>query len=155
LRSRHSLSYSKFPTLYGIRRFIIMFRWVLHWSLHYATLILSISAHLISLTSILILSYHLRLVLLSGFFPSGFPAKIRYAFFFSPCVLHILPLRYLREEKSCIFNDISGISVLIPVECWKQNLMISNDYVTTDITAWIRRNVGDIIDTIHIDWGTR
>jgi hypothetical protein len=34
--------------------------------------------------SILILSYHLRLGLLSGLFPSGFPTNILYAFLFSP-----------------------------------------------------------------------
>jgi hypothetical protein len=47
------------------------------------------------------------------------------------------------------------MSIFIPVECWKQNLMISNDYVPIGITAWICRNVGDIIDTMHIDWGTQ
>jgi hypothetical protein len=35
---------------------------------------------------------HLRLALPSGLFPSGSPTKILYAFIFSPCVLHALPI---------------------------------------------------------------
>jgi hypothetical protein len=113
-----------------------MFIKVLHWSLTQATLILSITNHLISLTSILILSYHLCLGILSGLFPFGFPSKIQYTFSFSPCVLHILPLRYLTEENSCIFNEICGISVLVPVVCSKQNLMISKNYVTINVSEY-------------------
>jgi hypothetical protein len=31
-------------------------------------------------------------VLLSSPFPSGFPTKVLYAFLFSPCMLHVLPI---------------------------------------------------------------
>jgi hypothetical protein len=48
--------------------------------------------HPIYLTTILILSSHLRLGLPSGLFPYGFPIKILHAFLFSPCVVHTLPI---------------------------------------------------------------
>jgi hypothetical protein len=54
--------------------------------------------HLISLRSILILSTHLRLRLLRGLFPSGFPTNILYAFVFSPFVLHALPISSSRSH---------------------------------------------------------
>jgi hypothetical protein len=41
-------------------------------------------AHLISLRSILILPYHVRLGLPNGLFPTGFQTKILYAFFIYP-----------------------------------------------------------------------
>jgi hypothetical protein len=56
----------------------------LHWSLSSARSIQSITSHPISLRSILILSTHLHHGLPSGLFPSDFPTKILYAFFFSP-----------------------------------------------------------------------
>jgi hypothetical protein len=51
----------------------------------------SIPLHPISIRSILTLSFHLRLGLTSGLFPSGFPTKTLCAFF-SPRVLHVLPI---------------------------------------------------------------
>jgi hypothetical protein len=51
-------------------------------------------SHLIPLRSILRLSNHLRLRLLSNLFPSGLPTNILYAFLFSPFVLHALPILY-------------------------------------------------------------
>ena len=50
---------------------------------------------LIFLMSITILSYHLRLGLPSGLYPSGPPSpKYLYPFLFSPCVLHVPPVSY-------------------------------------------------------------
>jgi hypothetical protein len=43
----------------------------------------SMTSHLISLRSVLILSSHLHVYLPSGFFPSGFHTKILHAFLFS------------------------------------------------------------------------
>jgi hypothetical protein len=73
-----------FPAFYGTWRFITVFTKVLHWSLSWATSTQPIPLHPIPLRSFLILSTHLRLGLLSGLFPSGFPANILYAFLFSP-----------------------------------------------------------------------
>jgi hypothetical protein len=54
----------KFPVLYGTRRFIIVFTRARHWPLSSARSIQSILSHPISVTYILILSTHLRLVYL-------------------------------------------------------------------------------------------
>ena len=59
---------------------------------------LSQSLHPISLTNILILSYHLRLTLVICLFPSAFPTKGLHAFLFSPvcakCHISAFPLLF-------------------------------------------------------------
>jgi len=65
----------KFPALHGNRRFITALTSVRHLSLSWASPIQSIYPHPTSWRSILILSTHLRLGLLIGLFPSGFPTK--------------------------------------------------------------------------------
>ena len=65
----------KFPTFYGTRKFITALTSVRHLSLSWASPIQSTYPHPTSWRSILILSTHLRLGLLSGLFPSGFPPR--------------------------------------------------------------------------------
>jgi len=65
----------KFPAFYGIRRFVTAFKSACHLSLSSASSIKSMPAHPTSWWSILILSSHLCLGLLSGLFPSDFPTK--------------------------------------------------------------------------------
>ena len=69
---------TKFPEIYGTRRFITAYTSARHLSLSSASSIQSIPPHPTSWRSILILSSHLRLGLPSGFFPSGFPTKTLY-----------------------------------------------------------------------------
>ena len=65
----------KFPAFHRTRRFIIALTSVRHLSPSWASPIQSIHPRRTSWRSILILSTHLRLGLLSGLFPSGFPAR--------------------------------------------------------------------------------
>ena len=64
-----------FPAFHWTRRFITALTCVRHLSLSWASPIQSTCSHPTSRRFILILSIHLRLGLLSGLFPSGFPTK--------------------------------------------------------------------------------
>ena len=66
----------KSPTFYGTRKFITAFTSARHLPLSWATYIQS---HPTFWISILILSFHPRLGLPNGFFPSGLPSKSLYA----------------------------------------------------------------------------
>ena len=82
----------KFPAFYGTRRFTTAFTSARHLSLSWASSIQSVPRHPNSRGSILILSTHVHLSLLSGLLHSGFPTKHLYTHLFSPCVLHALPI---------------------------------------------------------------
>ena len=89
----------KFPTFYGTRMFITAFTSTHHLSLSWAISIQSIPPHPTSWRSILILSYHLRLGLLSGLFPSGFPTKTLYTPLLysirATCTTHLILLAFI------------------------------------------------------------
>ena len=68
----------KFPAFHGNRRFITALTSVRHLSLSWASPFQSIYPHPTSWRSIIILSTHIRLGLLSGLFPSRFPTKTLY-----------------------------------------------------------------------------
>jgi len=74
----------KFPAFYGTRKFITTLTSVCKLSLSWASPIHSTCPHPNSWRSILILSTHLRLGLLSGLFPSCFPTKTLYTPLSSP-----------------------------------------------------------------------
>ena len=84
----------KFPTFYGIRRFIITVTSAHHLALSWAWLIQSILPHPTSCRSILILSSHLCLGLPRGLFPSGFPTKTLYKPLLSPYGPHAPPIEF-------------------------------------------------------------
>jgi len=95
----------KFPPFYGTRRFITAFASALHLSLSRASSIQSIPPHPTSCRSILILSSHLRLVLPSGLFPSGFPTKTLYTPPLPISFSILSPEQYL--VRSTVPRDIS------------------------------------------------
>jgi hypothetical protein len=65
-------------------------------------------------SSILILSTHLHLDLLSSFFPSGFPTNILYAFSLAPFVLHVLPFSFsLPDYSNYIWQKVQVMKILI------------------------------------------
>jgi len=74
----------KSPACYGSQRFITVYTRACHWSIPTTRCIQSTSSNPASLRSVLILSYHLRLGLPSGLFPSGFTTKTLYAFLIFP-----------------------------------------------------------------------
>jgi len=71
---------NKFPAFYGTRRVITVFTGTRHWTLSWARWIQSSPSHLISLTSILILSSQLHLCLSSDLFHLDFSTKNWYIF---------------------------------------------------------------------------
>ena len=134
----------KFPAFHGTRRFITALTSVRQLSLSWASPIQSIYPHPISWRSIIILSTHLRLVLPSGLFPSGFPTKTLCNPLSSPiratCPAHLILLgfnkmtstrqhnKYLLEYMDYMFRPINRSSSglhrnkqhlrLIPMEAW-------------------------------------
>ena len=80
----------KFPAFYGTRRFVTAFTSARHLSLSWARSVQSMPPHPISWRSILILSSHLRLGLLSGLFPSDFHQN-------SACTSAFLNWKHVRQ----------------------------------------------------------
>jgi hypothetical protein len=85
-------SLKNFTTRYGTQRFITLLTRALYQPLSWARSIQTIPPHPTPLSCILVLSIHLRLGFPSDIFPSGFPNNNLYVFFFSPFVLHALPV---------------------------------------------------------------
>jgi hypothetical protein len=73
-----------FPEFYRTRSFITVFTWARHQFLSRGRWIQSIISNPLALRSILILSFHLRLVFPRGLFPSGFRTQTFYAFLCPP-----------------------------------------------------------------------
>ena len=78
----------RYPVFYGTRKFITGFTSASQQFLSWASSIESKHPHPTSLRSSLILSYHLRLGLSSGLFPSGFPTIALITRLLSPYMLH-------------------------------------------------------------------
>jgi hypothetical protein len=97
----------KFQALYGTGKLMTVFTRDRHQSLSRATYIQSISPLSISLGSLLILSFHLRLGFQSSVFPSGFRQKL-WMHFPSPthatCINNLIPpyfITLIMFNKQC------------------------------------------------------
>ena len=113
----------KFPACYGTRRFITAFTNARHLSLSWASSIQSIPPP--SRRSILILSSHLCLGLVSGLFPSGFPTKTLYTPLLSPiratCPAHLILLDFitrtiLGEQYRSLSSSLCRVNLTLFME---------------------------------------
>ena len=90
------------PRIYRTQRFITAFTNACHLSLSWANSIQPIPPHPTSWRSILILFSHLRLDLLSGLFPPGFPTKTLYTPLPSPiratCPAHLILFDFITRK---------------------------------------------------------
>ena len=111
----------EFPAFYGTRRFITAFTSARHLPLSWARSIQSMPPHPNSWSSILILSYLLRLGLTSGLFPSGFPTKTLYKPLLSPLpaarfahfiIIDLITQRILGDGVSdwCVYFGMNCVS---------------------------------------------
>jgi len=120
----------------------------------WASLIQSTPSHPIYLISILILSPHLHLGLLSDFFPSGFLIKTSYAFLISPihaiCHAHLILLDFIKhfvKHKSYEApHYVDSFSLLpLPPSLFSDTLNIEHGAITVlhytkgQQTKWVRR----------------
>ena len=129
----------RFPAFYGTRRFITALTSVRHLSLSWASPIQSTYPHPTSWRSILILSTHLRLGLLSGLFPSGFPTKTLYAPLSSPirttCPAHLILLDFItRTILGEEYRSFSHACLYTIYNCnFKLNLTVSSYLLSCSI----------------------
>jgi len=81
----------KYPTIYGIWRFITLFTRFCHWSLSWTRWIQSTHSHSISQRSVLIVFSHVHLGIPSGLLPWD-SLTIMFVFLMSSMMLHALPI---------------------------------------------------------------
>ena len=107
----------KFPAFHRTPKFITALTSVRHLSLSWTSPIQSIYPHPTSWRSILILSTHLHLGLLSGLLPSGFPTKTLYTPLSSPLhttcpghlILDFITLTILGEKYKSFSSSLCNL----------------------------------------------
>ena len=142
----------KFPAFHGTRRFITALTSVRHLSLSWASPIQSIYPHPTSWRSVLMLSTHLRLGLLSGLLPSDFPTKTLYIPLSSPiratCPAHFILLDFFtrtilgKEYKSFSSSLCSLLHSPVTSSLLGPNILLNAMFSNT-LSFLSFRNVSD------------
>jgi hypothetical protein len=122
-----------FPAIYGIWKLMIVFIRALHWSLSKARRIHSMSLHLISPRSILILSSQQCLCIYSGLFLFGFHTWILFTFIMSPMSAISHPSRL--DHSNYIWREVQVMKLLIkrvcPTTCHFIHILLSTLFSNT------------------------
>ena len=142
----------KFTAFYETRRFITAFTSARHLSLSWATSLQSMLPHPTSWRSILILSSHLCLALLSALFPSCFPTKTLYTPLLyslsATCsanliLLDLITRTTLREEYRSLSSSLfSCLHYPVPSSLLDLNILLSTLFSNT-LSLRPSLNIGD------------
>jgi len=124
-----SHSVKKFPTFYGTRRFITVFTTARHWSLPWTRWIQSTTSHPITLRSILILSYNLRLGLPSGLFQIFRPKSCvnLFSLIRAACPAHLILLDSNTIGEAC--KEMLSTQIILVTKVYKiimENKIVHN-----------------------------
>jgi len=97
----------KIPTFYGTKMFIAVFTRICHLSLSWARLIQSTALYPITVKLILVLSFRLRAILLSCFFPPDFPHQTQLCtVVYVPHAPTVITLIMCGEKADNVFSSL-------------------------------------------------
>jgi hypothetical protein len=114
LREKLTVAQPVFSIFYGTRRFITVFTRARHWSPSWARSFQPIPFNPISQRSILILSSHLCVGLLSCLFANGFPSKLYMQSSSShPCYMSCLFHPPWLGQSNCMWRKVQVMKLLI------------------------------------------
>jgi hypothetical protein len=60
---------------------------------------------------------------------------------------YVIPEQAILRKK-----NLSGIAILVPNACWKQNINISNDHVIVYVTIWRWHTPNHVFNTVMVQF---